>query len=285
MKTTTRRDFLIGSGALAAGYAYAQHADALARIEADLGGRLGFSALDTASGQRIRWRADERFAMCSTFKVALAAAVLTRIDAGEVRPNDVLTFDPANLLSTSPATARHPDGRIRVIEACEGIVSVSDNTAANVLLDLIGGPTAMTAFFRELGDSTTRLDRYELELNSNIEGDLRDTTTPDAMLGILQRLLLDDVLSESSRSLLTAWMLNEQNGKRRIRAGLPTGWRVANKPGTSLNGAVNDIGIAWPPLADPIIVIAYTHAPGTEIAAGEVAISRAARLAADAFRA
>ena len=193
----------------------------------------------------------------------------------------MLTFDPANLLGASRATAQHPDGRISVIEACEGVVTVSDNTAANALLGLIGGPAVMTEFFLGLGDRITRLDRYEMELNSNIESDPRDTTTPDAMLGSLQALLLGDALSGASRNLLAGWMLNEQNGTARLRAGLPMtrergGWRVANKPGTSANGAVNDIGVAWPPSGRPIILIAYTNAPGTGIAVGEAAIARTA---------
>jgi beta-lactamase class A len=279
----SRRSFLIGSATLAAGCAHSDARAAFAELEQVLGGRIGFSALDTGSGRRIEWRAGERFALCSTFKASLAAAVLTRIDAGEFRRDDVLTFDAANLLPTSRTTAQHRDGRISVIEACEAVVTVSDNTAANALLRLVGGPPAMTAFFRSLGDRTTRLDRYELELNSNIDGDPRDTTTPDAMLRSLQTLLLGDALSGTSRSLLTSWMRNEQNGSNRIRAGLPSTWQVANKPGTGANGAVNDIGVAWPPQSAPIVLIAYTDAPGAELAAGETAIARAGALAARHF--
>jgi beta-lactamase class A len=147
---TTRRSFLLGGAAVAAGCSHARADDLFAAIEVDLGGRIGFSALGTSSGQRIRWRADERFALCSTFKAVLAGAVLARIDVGEVRRDHVLTFDPANLLPTSRVTTQHPDGRISVIEACEAVVTVSDYTAANALLDLIGGPPAMTEVFRAL---------------------------------------------------------------------------------------------------------------------------------------
>lgn len=279
----SRRSFLVGSATLVAACAHSEAQAAFAELEQVLGGRIGFSALDTGSGRRIAWRAGERFALCSTFKAVLAAAVLTRIDAGEFRRDDVLTFDAANLLPTSRTTAQHRDGRISVLEACEAVVTVSDNTAANALLKLLGGPPAVTAFFRSLGDRTTRLDRYELELNSNIDGDPRDTTTPDAMLGSLQTLLLGDALSGTSGTLLTSWMRNEQNGRNRIRAALPSTWQVANKPGTGANGAVNDIGVAWPPQRTPIILIAYTDAPGAELADGETAITRAAALAARDF--
>jgi beta-lactamase class A len=274
-----RRRFLIGSAALTAGCAHFEPQADLAELEQVLGGRIGFCALDTGNGRRIDWRSGERFALCSTFKAALAAAVLTRVDAGELRRNDSLTFDAANLLANSRATAQRRDGRISVIEACEAVVSVSDNTAANALLKLVGGPPAMTAFFRSLGDRATRLDRYELELNSNIDGDPRDTTTPEAMLRSLQTLLLGDALSDTSRGLLTDWMLHEQNGRARIRAALPSTWQVANKPGTGANGAVNDIGVAWPPRGAPIVVVAYTDAPGAETSDGEHAIARASGLA------
>ncbi|MEO8465388.1 MAG: serine hydrolase [Gammaproteobacteria bacterium] len=174
-----------------------------------------------------------------------------------------------NLLGAARASAQHPDGRISVIEACEGVITVSDNTAENALLDLIGGPAVMTKFLRSLGDQVTRLDGHEMELNSNVEGDVRDTTTPDAMLDTLRTLLLGNVLGDASRGRLTEWMLNEQNGRSRVRAGLPASWRVADKPGTSANGAVNDIGVAWPPQGQPMIVAAYTNAPRTKIAEGE----------------
>jgi beta-lactamase class A len=254
-----------------------------APLERALGGRIGFSALDTGSGRRIEWRAGERFALCSTFKAALAAAVLMRIDAGELRRDDVLTFDATNLLANSRTTAQLPDGRIGVIAACEAVVTVSDNTAANALLSLVGGPPAMTAFLRSIGDGTTRLDRYELELNSNIAGDPRDTTTPEAMLRTVQALLLGDLLGATSRDLLISWMLQEQNGRARIRGGLPTTWRVANKPGTGANGAVNDIGVAWPPSRAPLLLAVYTDAPGAAVSAGEIAIAQTAAAAASEF--
>jgi len=279
----TRRAFAAGVALLAAGIARAATRSAFSKIESQLGGRIGFSALDTQSGRRIHWRADERFAMCSTFKVALVAAVLARIDRGTLAPDRMLAFDPAHLLGASRTTAQHPDGHISVSDACEGAISVSDNTAANALLELIGGPPVVTAYFRSLGDKVSRLDRIETELNSNIEGDVRDTTSPDAMVHTLQALLLGNVLKESSRTLLTQWMQNEQNGRSRARAGLPATWRVANKPGTSTNGAVNDIAVTWPPQGEPVVLAAYTNAPGVKTAASETAIAQLAALAVREF--
>ena len=175
-------------------------------------------------------------------------------------PGEVLGFDPAALFPTSPVAARS-EGRIAVIAACEAVVSYSDNTAANLLLERIGGPPALTGYFRQLGDGISRLDRYELELNANQPGDPRDTTTPRAMAGTLRRLLLGDALGIASRELLTGWMLDEQNGKGRVRAGVPATWRVANKPGTSSNGATNDIAVAWPPGGAPIVLAVFVNAP------------------------
>ena len=286
MGHSTRRHFLAGGAALlAAGAVRAQdRADALAAIESGLGGRLGVHALDTGSGRELAFRADERFAMCSTFKATLAAAVLRRIDDGELEPGEVLRFDPAALLPTSPVAARSA-GAITVLAACEAVVSYSDNTAANLLLARIGGPPVLTSYFRSLGDGVSRLDRYELALNANQPGDPRDTTTPRAMAGTLRRLLLEDALGASSRELLTAWMVAEQNGKARVRAGMPTGWRVANKPGTSNNGATNDIAVAWPPGGAPIVLAVFVNAPDADGAARQRAIADVARAVAAEFTA
>ena len=287
---TTRRLFLVGGAVLAAGgCAHAQDAPEAAvaditEIERELGGRIGVSARETGSGRRIRHRAGERFAMCSTFKAPLAAAVLSRIDRGDMDRAEMLRFDPENLLPTSPISTAHADAAaISVLAACEAVVSHSDNTAANLLLERIGGPPVLTEFFRSLGDDVTRLDRYEMALNSNLQGDERDTTTPDAMLDSLQAILLGDALSPGSRERLTEWMLNEQRGKARIRAGAPAGWRVANKPGTSANGATNDIGILWPPAGAPVAITVYVNAPDAQPAAREGAIAGIARAVAAAF--
>ena len=282
----TRRDVLVGGALIATDCALAQP-DAVAAIEdveRELRGRVGLCALDTSSGRSIAHRSGERFALCSTFKVPLAAAVLTRIDDGTIDESQMLRVERAKLLSVSPVSMAHADrGAVPVLTACEAVVSSSDNTAANLLLELIGGPRALTAFLRDLGDDVTRLDRYELELNGNVAGDPRDTTTPEAMLRTLRTLLLADALGARSRELLTAWMVAEQRGKARIRAGLPAAWRVANKPGTSANGATNDIAVAWPFDHAPIVVAAYINAPEATAAGREAAIAEITRTVARSF--
>lgn len=274
----SRRSFIIATALTLAGCVVGRGRDEIRLIEEGLGGRVGVSIVDTHTGRHIDYRSTERFALCSTFKVLLAAAVLARIDDGSISSSATLRLPPEPLLSTSPISTAHlPAGQIAVLTACEAVVSHSDNAAANLLLDLIGGPGAMTQYFRSLGDNVTRLDRYEMALNSNIAGDERDTTTPEAMMKNLRTVLLDDALTMASRTLLGDWMLREQRGAARIRAGVPAGWRVLNKPGTSANGATNDIAVVWPPAREPLVMAIYVNAPAASRENGEQTIAAVAR--------
>jgi beta-lactamase class A len=268
---SSRREFIIGSALLfspalffSPTVVYAEAYDRIVESEKTLGGRIGVSALNTANGARIRHRGDERFAMCSTFKASLVGAVLARCDHGDLALDQQIKYGESDLLENSPKTAAHlREGALSLEMLCAAAAEFSDNTAANLLLSLIGGPAQVTAFFRSIGDNVSRLDRMELDLNSNLPNDPRDTTTPDAMSGNLKSFLVDhEVLSAASQNRLTKWMLDEQNGRNRIRSGLPPDWRVANKPGTSpaKAGATNDIAVAWPPDRAPIIVCVYTDA-------------------------
>jgi beta-lactamase class A len=263
----SRRDFLAAAGVaalLSPAIASGEADDRILEIEKTLGGRIGVSALNTANGGRISHRGDERFAMCSTFKASLVGAVLVRCDRGDLALSQQIKFGERDLQPNSPRTTPHlKEGALSLDMLCGAAVEVSDNTAANLLLSLIGGPAQLTAFFRSIGDNVSHLDRMEPELNANLPNDPRDTTTPDAMSGNLKSLLIDaELLSEASRNRLTGWMLNEQNGRNRIRSGLPSDWRVANKPGTSADkaGATNDIAVAWPPGRAPIVISVYIDA-------------------------
>ena len=260
---TRRLAFLLGSSwtlAAAAGLdARAAAPDApFATIESIVGGRLGVAALDTASGARIAYRTDERFAMCSTFKWLLVAAVLARVDRGDIALARRIAFSAADLLSSAPVTrARLGEGGMPVADLCQAAVEVSDNTAANLLLGLIGGPAGLTADLRRWGDSVTRLDRIEPDLNSNQASDDRDTTTPAAMVRTMNAVLVGEVLSTDARALLIGWMKNCQTGRERLRAGLPADWTVGDKTGSGANGAFNDVAILWPPSRPPILVAVY----------------------------
>ena len=259
--------------------------DALAAIRATLGpgARLGVAAVDTCSGRTLAHDADSRYAMCSTFKAPLAAAILERVDRGEAALTDTLPVTRADILSHSPRAAESLDeGRMTLDAMCAAIVEVSDNAAANILLRQIGGPAGFTAFVRRCGDSVTRLDRYELELNSNIPGDPRDTTTPAAMLGLMRALLLGDVLKPKSRTRLAEWMEQATTGMERLRAGLPPSWRVGDKTGTG-NGAANVVAIAWPPERAPILIASYIDAREATNEAKNAAHAAVGRLVAERF--
>jgi len=219
--------------------------------------------------------------MCSTFKAPLAAAVLAQVDAGVLSFNRSIAIEPEDVLPNSPVTsARLKEGAIPVRDLCAAIVEVSDN-AANLLLSLIGGPTGLTQFLRSLGDDVTRLDRTELELNSNLSGDPRDTTTPRAMVETMHKLLIGRALSESSRTQLLEWVTNCTTGLKRIRAGLPSEWKTGDKTGTGANGAVNDIAITWPPARDPILAAVYMSESKLSTSVLEEAHADIGRLIAD----
>ncbi|MGA0603074.1 class A beta-lactamase [Caulobacter sp. KR2-114] len=229
----------------------------LAELEHRIGGRLGLSVLDTGSGRRIGWRSGERFAMCSTFKLMLAAAVLKRVDAGAERLDRQIAYGPRDLQPYAPTAKAHvAEGRLSVEALCEAAVTLSDNTAANLLLHSLGGPAGYTRYLRRLGDPTTRLDRTEPTLNTAIAGDVRDTTTPDAMLGDMRTVLLGEALSPASRQRLVGWMRACQTAGARIRAGLPAGWSAGDKTGTGDNGSTNTLSILWPPGGRPPILAA-----------------------------
>lgn len=230
----------------------------IAALETENGGRLGVGIVDTASGARFTHRGEERFPMCSTFKFLLAAATLARCDKGLERLDRRITFTAADLVSHSPVTKDHVGGvGMTVAELCEATMTTSDNAAANLLLIALDGPKGFNAFVRTLGDRHTRIDRIEPWLNEALPGDLRDTTTPLAMLGNLHRLLIRSPLTPASRDLLTGWLIANKTGDTRLRAGVPADWRVGDKTGAGERGTVNDIGILWPAGRAPILVASY----------------------------
>ena len=221
-------------------------------------GRLGVAVLDSAGGSVIAHRGDERFALCSTFKFLAAALVLARVDRRQESLTRRIVYARDYLVPHSPVTEKHAgESGLTVGEICEAAMTVSDNTAGNLLLDSFGGPAQLTAYVRSLGDSVTRLDRREPELNEAKPGDPRDTTSPVAMLEVLSKTVLGTALSTSSREQMTAWLVANQTGNNRLRAGVPKGWRVGDKTGSGANNATNDIAVIWPPMRTPIVVATY----------------------------
>ena len=294
---TDRRSVLVGLGALALGgcdagsSAATEIAQAPVALEGiDLGdlesqgGRLGFAAHDLASGRRLVWRAQERFVYCSTFKAYLAAATLLRVQAGEERLDRSIPITAADMINHAPVTEPAVGSLLTVEQLMKATVEVSDNPAANLLLKALGGLGAMQQFYRSIGDQTTRVDRFEPEMN-RLDGD-KDTIQPLQSAANLHRLLVDPAtpLSAESKALLLRWMTDSPTGAGRIKAGVPAGWTVAHKTGTGGYGPTNDIGVLYPPSGEPVIVAAYHHAVRTSSdAANEAAIAEAVRRALTAF--
>lgn len=229
-----------------------------ARIEADSGGRLGIAVHDTATGRRLGHRSGERFPLCSTFKVLARGVVLARVDAEHEDPAQRIRFEARDLVIYSPITKGRVGGAgMTLAELCEAAITRSDTTAGNLILASLGGPSGVTAFARSLGDGVTRLDRTETALNEAIPGDPRDTTTPDAMAADLRALVVDDRLSQRSRDRLIEWLVANQTGEKRLRAGLPGDWRVGDKTGSGDGGTANDVAVVWPTGREPLIVCVY----------------------------
>jgi beta-lactamase class A len=230
---------------------------ALAALEARSHGRLGCAVLDLATGKSSGYRLDERFPMCSTFKFLATAFILRRADEDKEQMARRITYTRADLLSYAPVTQQHVSEGMTITQLCEAAMTMSDNTAANLLLASFGGPTALNTFLRSIGDSVTRLDRIEPTLNGAIPGDPRDTTTPAAMLQNLRRILFGDVLNFSYRALLTNWLIANKTGDARLRAGLPRNWKAGDKTGSGEHGTTNDIAVLWPPHRAPVLVTVY----------------------------
>jgi beta-lactamase class A len=248
--------------------------DRLAAIERATGGRLGVSLIDSNGRTILARRADERFAMCSTFKLLLAGM---HADTGGAR--HPMRVTRADLLSNSPFSERVvASGEMRVGFAAQAALTQSDNTAANLLLRRMGGPEAFTRRLRAMGDNVTRLDRYELALNENAQRDPRDTTSPAAMAATASRFIFGDVLHPRWRETFRGWMIATRTGVRRIRAGLPAGWTAGDKTGTCGN-AVNDVAFFRTPAGNEYILAVYYDRPAST-ARGEAAIAQVARVAA-----
>lgn len=231
----------------------------IAGLETLSGARIGLAAVDTGSARAISYRAGERFIMCSSFKMSLAAAVLARADRGAESLDRIVQYQKSELLDVSPATTRNLATGMTVAALCEAAVIYSDNAAANLLLGIIGGPAGLTRFWRTIGDDTSRLDRIEPALN--IPDADKDTTTPAAILKTLKALLLENVLSPASRQRLRGWMEANTTGGAMLRAGLPPQWAVGDKTGRYMQNEFNaaiDLALTTPPGRKPILIAAFT---------------------------
>jgi beta-lactamase class A len=250
----------------------------LDRLEAASGGRLGVAVLNSADGSVTGHRLNERFPMCSTFKLLLAGAVLARVDSGRERLDRNIPIAQSDILPYAPITGKRVGASLSVAALSAAAVTLSDNTAANLLLTAVGGPAAVTAFARSLGDQVTRLDRTEPDLNTALPNDPRDTTTPSAMANDLHALMLGKALKPGSRALLSDWLTHCTTGAARLRAGIPADWAEGDKTGTGANNTANDVAILTPPGRPPLFVAVYltgTHLTPTQSDQTIAAVGRA----------
>jgi beta-lactamase class A len=254
----------------------------LAELERRAGGRLGVAVMDLESGELAGHRLDERFGMCSTFKLPLAAIILMQSQQGHIDLDAKISFTSDDLVPYAPVVEKNLErGYMTVRELAKAAQQKSDNAAANLLLQLIGGPAGFTELLRSIGDDVTRLDRVEPELNYVPPGEVRDTTTPAAMAATTRRFLAGPHLSKDNRSLLGKWMEETGTGLNRLRAGFPEGWRSGDKTGTGIAPGMpniyNDVAVAWPNDATrPFIIAAYYEADGEydEMRSQDIAVLR-----------
>ncbi|KAA2266552.1 class A beta-lactamase [Solihabitans fulvus] len=256
---------------------------AFAALEAKFGGRLGVSAVDTGTGRTVGHRADERFLMCSTHKVFVVAAILALRGRQPGLLDRLIRYDRSQLLSYAPVTSQHVADGMTVSALCEAAITVSDNTAVNLLQQVLGGPAAATAYVRTTGDQVTRLDRLEPDLNVGAPGDERDTTTPAQFAADLRTLALGDTLDPAGRDLLTGWLTAATTGGALVRAGLPAGWRAGDKSGSGAAGEVNDVAVVWPPNHAPLVVTVFTAPTDRASKAGQATVAGAASIAVKAL--
>ncbi len=243
-------------------------AERLAAIERAVGGRLGAFILDTGTGKSVGWRADERFCHCSTFKLSLAAMTLRESDAGRLDPSEQLAFSQADTAAGySPVVEENlAKGSLSILEMAEAVQVTSDNAAANVLMRRLGGPDAVTRFWRAIGEEVSRIDGYEPDVNVIPPGTEENSTTPRAMAGTVRQIVLGDVLTAASRDRLQEWMRATRSGMRRIRAGIPSSWACLDKTGTGMRPIIgnktNDLAVLFPPEnRPPLIVTGYFENP------------------------
>ncbi|RXD04812.1 class A beta-lactamase [Sphingomonas sp. UV9] len=248
-------------------------------------GRIGVVAIDTGTGAVVAYRADERFPMCSTHKILVGAAILSMISAGRLKADQRIAYGHADLLEYAPLTTKNVEAGFMTVEALgEAAVRWSDNTADNLLLTLLGGPKGWTQFARSMGDRVSRLDRFEPDLNSGTPGDVRDTSSPRAMTGMLAALLLGRALDAGPRSKLESWMYESPITGALFRKRLPAGWHVSDKSGSGSNGTRNDVGIIYPPRSAPIILtVFHTGSNGSTTERDEI-IAECASVVAQHFR-
>ncbi|KIH98257.1 beta-lactamase [Streptomonospora alba] len=265
--------------AAASGPARGEYVPDFKHLEKEYDATLGVYALDTGSGEAVAYNADERFAYASTHKAFSAGAVLEQTPMDELDKH--ITYTEDDLLDYAPITEKHVEEGMELREVIDAAVRYSDNTAANLLFEELGGPAGLQEALREIGDETTSVDRIEPGLNDWEPGDLRDTSTPQALATSLRAYTLGDVLPEEKREILVDMMRRNTTGDDVIRAGVPGDWTVGDKTGSGAYGTRNDIAVLWPPQDDPIVVAVLTKRDTSDAEREDALLAESAEVVAD----
>lgn len=243
-------------------------------VEEQLQARVGVAVMDTGSGQSWLYNADERFPMASTAKTLVCAALLQK---GEPLLHSPILLQPKDIQTYAPVTKELVGQTVSAFQLCEITLRNSDNTAVNAVLNVLGGPEAVTSFLRDMGDQTTRLDRVEPEVNEAKPGDVRDTTTPQAMATTMHALVLGSVLGQSERAQLTEWLASNDVGGPLLRAGVPSDWSVADRTGSAEYGTRGVAAVLWPPEQAPVVAVVYITETDAPVEARNAAIASIGR--------
>ncbi|MFC4075943.1 class A beta-lactamase [Salinithrix halophila] len=253
-----------------------------AKLEDKYDARLGVFALDTGTNQTVTHRSDERFAYVSTHKALTVGALLQQKSMADL--DQRITYTRDDLVNYNPITEKHVDKGMTLKELCDASIRYSDNTAQNLILKQLGGPSELEKSLRKIGDAVTNPERFEPELNEVKPGETHDTSTPRALATSLKAFTIGDALSTEKRELLTDWMKRNTTGDTLIRAGVPKDWEVADKSGAGSYGTRNDIAIIWPPKGDPIVLAILSKRDKQNAEYNDKLIAQATKVALDALK-
>ncbi|ASU85137.1 class A beta-lactamase [Nocardiopsis gilva YIM 90087] len=251
------------------------------QLEKEFDARLGVYAIDTGTDEAVSYRADERFAYASTHKAFSAGAVLQQTPLEEL--DDIVTYAEDDLVSHSPITEKHVDTGMPLRDVVDAAIRYSDNTAANLLFRELGGPKGLGEALKEMGDETTHVDRVETELNEAAPGDIRDTSTPEAMATTLRKFTLGDTLPADKREILTDMLKGNTTGDNLIRAGVPDDWTIGDRTGGGGYGTRNAIAVAWRPNGDPVVFAIMSSRDDKDAEWNDKLVAEATEIAVDAL--
>lgn len=250
--------FILLLGVFVSGYAVADPVTKkIEKIEKKLGATIGVSVYERDTKNTWSYKGNEHFPLMSTFKTFACAALLSDVDAGKVKLGKPVEIKQDMLVTYSPVTEKYVGKEFTLRDACVAAMTMSDNTAANIVLDNIGGPKGLTRFMLRIGDNHTRLDRMEPTLNEAVPGDMRDTTTPDAITLSLNKILFEDVLTEHSKKQLKQWMMDNKVSDGLVRSVLPEGWKIADRSGAGGFGSRGITAVIWSETRPPVILSIY----------------------------